>query len=158
VTSQEMSTLIEPLTASLAGLVAAICMTLVEIPFWRKWGMEGVAEWQVNSAIVWVMIRKFTRRRVVTSMSVAMHLFHGAVLGLLFLVLLDLSQTESVLPMVLVYALVYTVLLWIVSPYLTRNLFASVGGFRITRQGLTVSFLGHIIYGVFLGFLVGIFV
>src|SRR6266704_2121851 len=146
-----MSTLIEPLTASLAGLVAGIFMTLVEIPFWRKWGMEGVAEWQVNSVIVWVMIRKFTRRRVVTSMSVAMHLFHGAVLGLLFLVLLDLSQTASVLPMVLVYAL----LLWIISPYLTRNLFASVGGFRITRQGLTVSFLGHIIYGVFLGFLVG---
>lgn len=153
-----MSTLVELLPGSLAGLIAAICMTLFEIPFWRRWGMEGVAEWQVNFVIVWVMIRKFTGRRVVTSMSVAMHLFHGAVLGLLFLVLLDLLQRANVLPTVIVYALVYTVLLWIVSPYLTRNLFASVGGFRITGQGLTVSFLGHIIYGVLLGFLVGIFV
>jgi hypothetical protein len=153
-----MSTLLELLTALLAGLVAAICMTLVEIPFWKKWGMEGVAEWQVNSVIVWVLIRKFTRRRVVTSMSVAMHLFHGAVLGFLFFVILDLSQTSILLPSILVYAIVYSILLWIVSPYLTRKFFASLGGFRITREGLTVSFLGHVIYGIFLGFLVMIFV
>ncbi len=153
-----MSPLPELLAASLAGLVAAICMTLVEIPFWKKWGMEGVAEWQVNSVIVWVLIRKFTRRRVVSSMSVAMHLFHGAALGFLFLVLLDLSQTAILLPLVLVYAIVYSSLLWMVSPYLTRKLFTSLGGFRITREGLAVSFLGHIIYGIFLGFLIVIFV
>jgi len=76
--------------------------------------MEGVAEWQVNSLIIWVLIRKFTRRRVVTSMSIAMHLFHGAALGFLFLVLLDLSQTAILLPSVLVYAIGYSILLWIV--------------------------------------------
>jgi uncharacterized protein YacL len=133
-------------------------MTLFEIPFWRKGGMEGVAEWQVNSVIVWVLIRRFTQRRVVISMSVAMHLFHGAVLGALFLVLLYWLQTATILPMSLVYALVYSVLLWIVSPYLTRNLFASLGGFRITREGLTVSLLGHVIYGIFLGLLISILV
>src|SRR6266852_9206124 len=110
-----MSPVLELLAACFAGLVAAISMTLVEIPFWKKWGMEGVAEWQVNSVIVWVLIRKFTRRRVVTSMSVAMHLFHGAVLGFLFFVLLDLLQAANVLPTVIIYALVYTVLLWIIS-------------------------------------------
>ena len=153
-----MSFLLGLLAACLAGLVAAICMTLVEIPFWRKWGIEGVAEWQVNSVIVWVLIRKFTRRGVVTSMSVAMHLFHGAVLGPLFLAPLYLSKTATVLPMILVYALAYSVLLWIFSPYLTRNLFASVGGFRMTREGLTVSFLAHVIYGIVLGFLISILV
>jgi hypothetical protein len=54
----------------------------------------------------------------------------------------------------LFYSIVYSVLLWIVSPYLTRTLFASIGGFRITRRGLPVSLLGHIIYGIFLGLLV----
>lgn len=153
-----MSPLLELLAACLAGLVASICMTLVEIPFWKKWGMEAVAEWQVNSVIVWVLIRRFTRRRVVTSMSVAMHLFHGTVLGFLFLVLLDLSETAILLPLVILYAIVYSSLLWIVSPYLTRKPFASLGGFRITREGLAVSFLGHIIYGIFLGFLISIVV
>src|SRR5713101_6696520 len=124
-----MSPVLELLAACFAGLVAAICMTIVEIPFWKRWGMEGVAEWQVNSVIVWVLIRKFTRRRVVSSMSVAMHLFHGAALGILFLVVLDLSRTTVMLPSVLVYAIVYSSLLWIVSPFLTRRPFESVGGF-----------------------------
>jgi hypothetical protein len=153
-----MSVFLGLLSAFLAGLVAAVCMTIVETPFWRRWGMEGVAEWQVNSVIVWVLIRRFTRRRVLTSMSVAMHLFHGAALGFLFLVLLDLLRTAILLPLVLLYAIVYSVLLWLVSPYMTRNLFASRGGFRITREGLAVSFLGHIIYGIFLGFLVSMLV
>ncbi len=47
-------------------------------------------------------------------MSIAMHLFHGAALGFLFLVLLDLSQTAILLPSVLVYAIGYSILLWIV--------------------------------------------
>jgi hypothetical protein len=153
-----MSLLLQLLSAGLAGFVATVCMTIVETPFWRRWGMEGVAEWQVNSIIVSVLIRRFTKRRVLTSMSIAMHLFHGAALGFVFLVLLDMSQTAILLPPLLLYAIVYSVLLWIVSPYLTRNLFASLGGFRITRKGLAVSFLGHIIYGIFLGFLVSMFI
>jgi hypothetical protein len=153
-----MSVLLELLLAGLAGLVAAVCMTIVETPFWRKWGMEGVAEWQVNSVIVWVLTRIFTKRRVSTSMSVASHLFHGAALGVLFLVFLDMSQAPMLGSLLLLYSIVYSVLLWTVSPYLTRSLFASLGGFRITRRGLAVSFLGHIIYGIFLGLLVTIIV
>jgi hypothetical protein len=152
-----MSPVLELLAACFAGLLAAICMTLVEIPFWKKWGMEGVAEWQVNSVIVWVLIRKFTRRRVGSSMSVAMHLFHGAALGTLFLVLLDYSRTTILLPLVLVYAVVYSGLLWMVSPFLTRKLFEAAGGFRIARKGLAVSLLAHLVYGSFLGVLISIF-
>src|SRR6266852_4077864 len=133
-----MSPLLDLIAACFTGLVAAICMTLVEIPFWKKRGMGGVAEWQVNSVIVWVLIRKFTRRKVVSSMSVAMHLLHGAALGILFLVLLDLSQTTILSVPVLAYAIVYSSLLWIVSPFLTRGIFESAGSFRITRKGLAV--------------------
>src|SRR5713101_9587060 len=114
---QEVSFVFELLGACLAGMMAAICMTIFELPFWKKWGTEGVAEWQVNAVIVSVLIRKFTRRRVVSSMSVAMHLFHGAALGILFRVFLDLSQTTILLPLVLVYAIVYSCLLWIGSPF-----------------------------------------
>jgi len=46
-----MSPLLELLAECFAGLVAAICMTLVEVPFRKKWGMEGVAEWQVNAVM-----------------------------------------------------------------------------------------------------------
>src|SRR2546428_7070133 len=148
-----MSLLLALLGACFAGLLAAICMTIFELPFWRRWGMEGVAEWQVNAVIVSVLIRKFTQRRVVASMSVAMHLFHGTVLGIVFRLLVGLLGTTILLSSVLSYAIVYSVVLWIISPFLTRRLFELSGGFRMTRKGLVVSFLSHNIYGVLLGLL-----
>src|SRR5712664_1669893 len=141
--------------AGFAGLVAAICMTIFELPFWRRWGMEGVAELQVSAVMVSLFLRKFTKRRVVTWMSVGMHLFHGAALGVVFhlLILLGLFGTMILSSQVLSYAIVYSILLWIISPFLTRKFFETSGGFRMTRNGLAVSFLSHIVYGVFLGLL-----
>src|SRR5260370_32272014 len=140
--------------AGFEGLVVAMCMTIFELPFWRRWGMEGVAEWQVNAAIVSVLIRKLTQRRVVAWMSVGMHLFHGAALGVVFrLLLLGLSGTMILSSQVLSYAIVYSILLWIISPFLTRKFFETSGDFRMTRNGLAVSFLSHIVYGVILGLL-----
>src|SRR6266487_1485720 len=115
-----MSLVLELLWGCIAGLVAAVCMTIFELPFWKNWGMEGVAEWQVNSAIVSVIIRKFTHRKVDSSMSVAMHLFHGAALGIVFRVLLGSVGTTIPSSSVLIYATVYSGVLWIISPILTR--------------------------------------
>jgi len=147
------------LGACFAGLLAAICMTIFELPFWRRWGMEGVAEWQVNAVIFSVLIRKFTQRRVVASMSVAMHLIHGVLLGIVFrLLLLGLLGTTILSSSVLSYAIGYSVVLWIISPFLTRRFFEHIGGFRMTRKGLAVSFLAHNVYGVFLGLLIPVIV
>ncbi len=140
--------------AGFAGLVAAICMTMFELPFWRRSGMEGVAELQVNAVMVSLLLRKFTKRAVVTWMSVGMHLFHGAALGVVFrLLLLGLFGTMILSFQVLSYAIVYSILLWIISPFLTRKFFETSGGFRMTPNGLAVSFLSHIVYGVLLGIL-----
>src|SRR6266516_441990 len=149
-----MSLLLALLGACFAGLLAAICMTIFELPFWRRWGMEGVAEWQVNAVVVFVLIRRLTRRRVVASMSVAMHLFHGAILGIVFrLLLIGMLGTTILSSSVLSYATVYSIVLWLISPFLTRRFFEHIGGFQMTRKGLAVSFLAHNIYGVILGLL-----
>jgi len=155
---QEVSFGFELLGACLAGLVAAICMTIVEVPFWKKWGIEGVAEWQVNSVIVSMLIRKFSNRRVSISMSVGMHLLHGAALGIVFRVLLALLGTAIPASSILTYAIVYSGVLWIISPFLSRSLFERAGGFRMTKRGLAVSFLAHGVYGVFLGLLIPVIV
>jgi hypothetical protein len=141
------------LGAFFAGLVAAFGMTLFELPFWRRSGIQGVAEWQVNAVIVSVLIRKFTNRRANTAMAVAMHLFHGAVLGIAFRLLPFLPGATTLSSMILGYAILYSVVLWIISPFLTRSSFERSGGFRMTRNGLVVSFLSHIVYGVCLGLL-----
>ncbi len=142
-----------------AGLLAAVCMTIFELPLWRRWGMEGVAEWQVNAVVVSVFIRRLTQRRVGTSMSVAMHLIHGAALGIVFrLLLLGPLGTTILSFSVLSYAIVYSIGLWIISPFLTRRFFEHIGGFQMTRKGLAVSFLAHNVYGVFLGLLIPVIV
>ena len=155
---QGLSFVFELLGACFIGLVAAICMTIFELPFWKKWGIEGVAEWQVNSVIVTTLIRKFSNRRVGISMSVGMHLFHGAALGIVFRVLPALLGTAVPAPSILIYAIVYSGLLWIISPFLSRSLFERAGGFKMTKRGLAVSFLAHNVYGVFLGLLIPVIV
>ncbi len=151
---QGLSFVFELLGACFIGLVAAICMTIVELPFWKKWGIEGVAEWQVNSVIVSMLIRKFSNRRVSISVSVGMHLLHGAALGIVFRVLLTLLGTAIPASSILTYAIVYSGVLWIISPFLSRSLFESAGGFRMTKRGLAVSFLAHNVYGFSLGLLI----
>jgi len=154
-----MLPLLSVLGACFAGLLAAVCMTIFELPFWRRRGMEGVAEWQVNAVIVSVLIRRLTQRRVGTSMSVAMHLIHGAALGIVFrLLLLALPGTAILSSSVVGHAIVYSIVLWIISPFLTRRVFERSGGFRMTRKGLAVSFLAHNVYGVFLGLLIPVIV
>ena len=153
-----MSPVLELLWASIAGLVAAACMTILELPFWKKWGTEGVAEWQVNAVIVSMIIQIFTRRRVDSKMSVVMHVFHGAALGIAFRVLLNSVGTTIPSSSILIYAIVYSGVLWIISPFLTRRLFELVGGFRMTRRGLAVSLLAHGVYGASLGLLIPVLV
>jgi hypothetical protein len=153
-----MSLAAELLGACFIGLVAAICMTIFELPFRKKWGIEGVTEWQVNAVIVSVLIRKFTRKRVNSSMTVAMHLFHGAALGIVFRVLLGLLGAPILSSSVLIFAIAYSNVLWIISPLLTRRFFELAGSFRITKKGLAVSLLAHNVYGVFLGLLMPVFV
>jgi len=154
-----MSLLLALLGACFAGLLATICMTIFELPFWGRWGIEGVAEWQVNAVIVSVLIRKFTQRRVVASMSVAMHLIHGAALGIVFrFLLLGLLGIAILSSSIIGDAIVYSIVLWIISPFLTRTFFEHIGGFQMTRKGLAVSFLAHNVYGVFLGLLIPVIV
>ncbi|HZW54934.1 MAG TPA: hypothetical protein VFF30_01450 [Nitrososphaerales archaeon] len=138
--------------AAVGGFVAAVCMSIFEIPFWREWGMEGVTEWQINSVMA-SMIFRAQKKSVKVRYAVAMHLLHGVILGVIYLLLLllllpglagtPLSILES--------AIFYNLLLWLVSPFATRRFFESKGRFKIIGRGLVISFLSHIIYGAVLG-------
>ena len=35
----------------LAGLFSTLMMSILEFPFWRKWGLEGVLEWHENQVL-----------------------------------------------------------------------------------------------------------
>lgn len=153
-----MSVLLDLLGAGPAGLSAGLLMTLFEYPFWKKWGLEAVAEWQVNTVMVPVLIRKFTRRRAGALMAVIMYLFHATVLGILFLVLLIVSQTPDLFPATVAYGVGYSIV-----PLDCLSL-SDERSLRISRrhpndiEGTSGQPLAQIVYGASLGFLLSPFV
>ena len=145
------------LGAALAGLVSAVFMTLFEFLFWRRWGMNGVAEWQSN----WTIISKLTRgnsskiRQPRISWAVSLHLWHGVAAGIVFGLLLPyLTLLPAGNLSVLLDAVVYSVALWILFMLAPRRAFESAGGTRISDRSLSVALASHVVYGIFLGLLV----
>ena len=86
-----------------------------------------------------------------------MHLAHGVVLGVIFFILLYALRLNQLLSVPLA-AILYSILLWVITPWATKSAFESLGGFKITTQRLAASFGSHIIYDLILGLLVVQFV
>ena len=145
------------LGAAFAGLVGGVFMTMFEYPFWKAWGMNGVAEWQSN----WVILSRLTRaspdrtREPRISWTITLHLRHGVAAGIVFGLLLPVL---SMLPggnfSVLLDAVVYSIALWIIFMFAPRSALEFAGGTRISDRGLLVALASHFVYGVFLGLLV----
>ena len=146
----------EVLLAAIAGFGAAILMTLFEIPFWRKTGLEGVAEWQMNSVIVSKIRRRSSHdQRSSISWIIGGHLFHGSVAGIVFGLFLPLIVLVSTLKLaILLSAIVYSIILWIIFSIVLRGTFEAAGGIRISNRGVFVALLSHLVYGFILGLLI----
>jgi hypothetical protein len=148
---------LELIGAAIAGVAAALFMTLSEFPFWKKWGMMGVGEWQVDSVI---LSRFLLRKKTVLEEStnfpwkiVSTHLINGIIASLgfrLFLPVFYLVIPESRIS-ILYDTLVYSFALWVIFPTLGRTTFESLGQIKISNRGLLVSLMSHFVYGLFLG-------
>ena len=142
--------------AAIAGFGAAILMTLFELPFWKKWGLEGVAEWQMNSVIVSKTVRRSRRTaEAPISQMIGGHLFHGTVAGILFgLFLPFIAPLATSMLAILLAALLYSSVLWAIFSIMLRGRFEAAGGVRISNRGVLVALLSHLVYGFFLGLFV----
>ncbi len=143
--------------AGIAGLVSAVLMTLLEYPFWKKWGMEAVVEWQVNWVMVSMLNQKWkSMQKPILSWTIASHISHGIVAGIAFRLLLPVFFT--LIPFakfsVIFDTVVYGIVLWILFNVLGRRTIESAGGIRITNRGLVGSLFSDIVYGIFLGLLI----
>ncbi len=142
------------LGGAFAGLVSTVCMTLFEFPFWKRWGMNGVAEWQTNRVILSKLARVNSSRiqepRI--SWTITLHLWHGTAAGIVFGLLLPLL---TLLPagnfLVLLGAIVYSAALWVIFMLAPRRAFESAGGTRISNPSLFIALASHFVYGLFLG-------
>ena len=131
------------IVSSIAGFLAASLMTVCrDTRSWKKWGISGVAEWQVNQVIIGNIFGKSAVRYSIVS-----HLFHGTILGIMFkFIILYVFPETGIL--IIAESLVFSMVLWIIAPLLTRRVFENVGGIKITEIGLTSSFISHLVFGL----------
>jgi hypothetical protein len=142
--------------AAAAGLGAGFFMVLSELPFWTKWGMNGVGEWQVDSVIFSrILLRrpKLIEEPGFPWKTVSTHLLNGVIASVAFRLLLPLFYlfVPDARISILYDATVYSFVLWIIFPTLGRTTFESMGQIQISNRGLLVSLLSHVVYGIFLG-------
>ncbi|HYY90453.1 MAG TPA: hypothetical protein VE955_00530 [Candidatus Dormibacteraeota bacterium] len=138
------------IAGAVSGLVAVLLMTVFEFPFWHRFGMSGVVQWQVNEIMT---SRLFSERYVEGKRlryAIAMHLSHGITLGALFSILLALVPAVPLWTLLLA-GVSYSTILWLIVPFSFRDRLQRAGKTRFTKLGIAVSFLAHLVYGFFLG-------
>jgi hypothetical protein len=139
-----------------AGLGAALIMTLSEFPFWKKWGMSGVGEWQVDSVIFSrIILRrpKLIQESGFPWKTVSTHLLNGIIASVAFRFLLPVFYlfVPDARISIIYDTVVYSFVLWIIFPTLGRTTFETLGQIQISNRGLLVSLMSHFVYGIFLG-------
>jgi Family of unknown function (DUF6789) len=118
--------------------------------------MSGVQEWQIN----WVMLSLL---RIIPAIGknepqaswevIASHLIHGIVASIVFALFLPyfLSASSFARISVIVDALVYSFILWVIFSIAFKRVYERAGGIHILSRGILVSLLSHCVYGFFLG-------
>jgi hypothetical protein len=142
------------LYASGFGFLGAILITLVGFPFWKKWGMEGITDWQVNSVMVSKLLRKSNSGNPPgLSWIIASICSHGVAAAITLRLLLPIFFWS--LPIskmsILADSVIYSFILWSIFIVLGRGTFESEGGIRTTNRGILSSLLCLVIYGIVLG-------
>ena len=63
------------LNGLLAGFIATVAMSILQVPMYRKWGMTSVLEWHENQVITSKFIKKTPEELLIPSF--LFHLVHG---------------------------------------------------------------------------------
>lgn len=103
----------------IGGLVSTAIMTLVEIPSWRKWHLQGVFEWHENQVIIRKLfsISKDEKKTVHFKGIYFFHFLNGVLVGIAFPFIITSffpSFINDIVSLLLV-GILYGFIIWIVT-------------------------------------------
>ena len=132
-----------------AGLGATACMTLLEFFFYRRYGLEGALDWHINQCALSRINGRPPDENLVVGLVI-----HGAVggaAGIGFQVIASNLTIDR--DSIWLCGVVFGVTLWLMLLPLRRPLtgLAPFGG-RLRFIPAAASLVGHVIFGVVLGF------
>jgi len=142
----------------LGGLAATLSMTIIEIPFWKKWGLKGILEWHENQ-ILYSRLTGNNPKRLSLFGIFLLHFTNGGLGGLgfyLLLYLVPIFLTSSIY----IVGLIYGLFLWIFTLLPIHKPITNIDPFN-HPQGvgpIVVSLIGHLIYGITLSWIFALFI
>lgn len=139
------------LVSFFGGLVSTLIMTIYEIPFWKKWGLEGILEWHENQ-ILFTKLFKLGQNKTIFFGIFFLHFLNGGLGGLGFLLLLFLFPDFA---NYLIYSgLLYGVALWVITLIPIHKPITGINPFNhpLGFGPALISLTGHLIYGATLSF------
>jgi hypothetical protein len=135
-----------------SGLFSTFLMTLYEIPFWKKWGLDGILEWHENQILFSKLLRKDPDKLSFRGIFL-LHFLNGGLGGT------GLYVFVGLFPFLIQHAYIlgfgYAIFLWVMTLLPIHKPITGINPFR-HPQGigpLIASLAGHIMYGLFLSFI-----
>ena len=131
----------------IAGIVATSVMTLVEIPSWKRWGLQGVFEWHENQSITTYL----TRKTGVNFYGIfGLHFLNGTLGGLAFPFIG--SYMVPFIPLIQ-SGIIYGAVLWVVTLFPIHKPVTGMHPWNhpLGKMPAIVSLADHILYGIVLG-------
>lgn len=132
------------------GLLATGAMTIIELPFWRRWKLQGVLEWHENQILISRLLRSDERRLNYAGIF-ALHFLNGALGGLGLALALYLIPSLYSIQLILLGP-AYGFFLWILTLVPIHKPITGIHPWKhpLGRGPAVASLAGHILYGIVL--------
>ncbi len=131
---------------------------MLEIPFLRIWGIQGILELHENQILVSNLIKKFKRTENNTASYIGiflLHIINGTLAALVFpFVYLFFTSLFFInkFSLSIIFGIIYGILLWVLTllPIHKPITGLSIWNHPLGKGPLIISICGHILYGLLL--------
>jgi hypothetical protein len=136
------------LLSFLAGLISTGFMTIIEIPFWKRWKLVGILEWHENQVLTCKIFRLPDNKNYFWGIFF-LHFLNRGLGGIGLLLALVLIQPLNQISL-LIIGLFYGLFLWIVTLVPIHKPITGINPLNhpLGKGPLITSLLGHVIYGI----------
>ena len=131
-----------------AGFVSTGFMTILEIPFWKRWGLTGILEWHENQILTCKFFRLASNNLHFWGIFL-LHFLNGSLGGIGLLLAFILIPTLKEIPLLLLGVL-YGFFLWVLTLVPIHKPITGINPWNhpLGKGPAVVSLVGHTIYGI----------
>lgn len=136
------------LSSLFAGFVSTGVMTILEIPFWKRWGLTGILEWHENQILTCKLFRLASHNLHFWGIFL-LHFLNGSLGGMGLLLAFILIPTLKEIPL-LPLGVLYGFFLWILTLVPIHKPITGINPWNhpLGKGPAVVSLVGHTIYGI----------